>query len=138
MSINICARTFLRRGVFAPSYVRSYASSASENGKKKTTKFKWSCSLIFCFFKAAPAESESVSGIYSTVDHATGEEKVELLAELEGKELYEQYLSGPFGTIENPVIVPSVFNTRIVGCVGKKDFILIFKLWNINELIFVK
>lgn len=57
-------------------------------------------------------------GFLSTLDHATGEEKQELLAELEGKELYEQYLTGPFGTIEKPVIVPSVFNTRIVGCVG--------------------
>merc|ERR1719282_2210736 len=63
-------------------------------------------------------ESGKRVGLTSVLDHATGEEKAELLAELEGKELYEQYLSGPFGTIENPVIVPSVFHTRIVGCVG--------------------
>merc|ERR1712039_150106 len=63
-------------------------------------------------------ESGKRVGLTSVLDHATGEEKEELLTELEGKELYEQYLSGPFGTIENPVIVPSVMHTRIVGCLG--------------------
>merc|ERR1712063_247572 len=63
-------------------------------------------------------ESGKRVGLTSVLDHATGEEKEELLTELEGKELYEQYLSGPFGTIEKPVIVPSVMHTRIVGCVG--------------------
>jgi cytochrome c oxidase subunit 5b len=37
-------------------------------------------------------------------------------------ELYEYLKSspflGPFGTIENPVVVPSVFTERVVGCTG--------------------
>jgi hypothetical protein len=32
----------------------------------------------------------------------------------------EDTLYGAFGTPEKPVIVPSVFDTRIVGCIGGK------------------
>merc|ERR1711907_125112 len=64
------------------------------------------------------AEEKEFRGTLPDLELATGEEKMELLAELEGKELYEQYLTGPFGTVQNPVIVPSVNTVRIVGCVG--------------------
>ena len=87
------------------------------------------CSFFLFFFSFGVAERK---GLTSVLDHATGEEKEELLADLEGKELYEQYLSGPFGTMEKPVIVPSVFHTRIIGCVGK----LIDRKWN-ALLIFI-
>jgi hypothetical protein len=39
-------------------------------------------------------------------------------AELAGVELSEGYLSGPFGTVEHPVLVPSTMGSRFVGCVG--------------------
>ena len=70
------------------------------------------------FRSASTSKEDNLKGMLSTVDLATGPEKEELLAALEGHELYEQYLSGPFGTLENPVVVPSVFTSRIVGCVG--------------------
>jgi hypothetical protein len=39
-----------------------------------------------------------------------------------GEELFgESILTGPFGTPSHPVIVKSVFDTRITGCVGGKD-----------------
>merc|ERR1712137_78655 len=62
------------------------------------------------------AEEKEFRGTLPDLELATGEEKMELLAELEGKELYEQYLTGPFGTVQNPVIVPSVNTVRIVEC----------------------
>jgi len=31
---------------------------------------------------------------------------------------YPSFLAGPFGTLEKPVIVPAVGDSRIVGCVG--------------------
>lgn len=53
------------------------------------------------------------------LDHATGPEKEELLAELEGRKQFgDTYLSGPMGTLEKPVIVKSYFDSRFVGCVG--------------------
>ncbi len=33
----------------------------------------------------------------------------------------DDVLYGAFGTIEKPVVVPSLFDTRIVGCIGDKD-----------------
>uniref|UniRef100_A0A803LEG9 Cytochrome c oxidase subunit Vb n=2 Tax=Chenopodium quinoa TaxID=63459 RepID=A0A803LEG9_CHEQI len=50
---------------------------------------------------------------------ATGHEREELEAELQGKDILEiNHPSGPFGTKENPAIVKSVFDKRIVGCPG--------------------
>eukprot|EP01112_Ceratiomyxa_fruticulosa_P008648 TRINITY_DN223_c0_g1_i1.p1 TRINITY_DN223_c0_g1~~TRINITY_DN223_c0_g1_i1.p1 ORF type:complete len:156 (+),score=17.73 TRINITY_DN223_c0_g1_i1:108-575(+) len=36
-------------------------------------------------------------------------------------EKMDEALYGPFGTRESPVIVKSVFNNRIVGCVGSEE-----------------
>ncbi|XP_059658108.1 cytochrome c oxidase subunit 5b-2, mitochondrial-like [Cornus florida] len=50
---------------------------------------------------------------------ATGHEREELEAELEGRNILEMnYPVGPFGTKERPAIVKSVYNKRIVGCPG--------------------
>jgi cytochrome c oxidase subunit 5b len=58
--------------------------------------------------------------IADDLEHATGIERAELLAKLEGKELFEL---GPltitaFGTKKDPVMVKSVATTRLVGCTG--------------------
>lgn len=50
---------------------------------------------------------------------ATGHEREELEAELEGKDLLEiNYPVGPFGTKDAPAIVKSYYDKRIVGCPG--------------------
>ncbi|KAJ4865777.1 Cytochrome c oxidase subunit 5b-1 [Raphanus sativus] len=50
---------------------------------------------------------------------ATGHEKEELEAELEGKRLLDiDFPEGPFGTKESPAIVKSYYDKRIVGCPG--------------------
>ena len=60
-----------------------------------------------------------MKGLLTDLDHATGPEKEELLAELEGRKQFgDAYLTGPMGTLEKPVIVKSFFDTRYVGCVG--------------------
>ena len=54
-----------------------------------------------------------------SVEHATGLEKAELLSLLKGEKLFgEPILTGAFGTLEKPVLVPSIFSSRLVGCVG--------------------
>ncbi|XP_012452265.1 cytochrome c oxidase subunit 5b-1, mitochondrial isoform X2 [Gossypium raimondii] len=51
---------------------------------------------------------------------ATGHEREELQAELEGKKILEDVNNpvGPFGTKESPAVVKSYYNKRIVGCPG--------------------
>ncbi|KAL3840944.1 hypothetical protein ACJIZ3_025535 [Penstemon smallii] len=49
----------------------------------------------------------------------TGHEREELEAELQGKDILEiNYPSGPFGTKEEPAVVKSYYDKRIVGCPG--------------------
>nr|XP_009595197.1 putative cytochrome c oxidase subunit 5b-like [Nicotiana tomentosiformis] len=50
---------------------------------------------------------------------ATGHEREELEAELQGRDILEMdYPVGPFGTKEAPAVVKSVYDKRIVGCPG--------------------
>jgi hypothetical protein len=58
-------------------------------------------------------------------DHAVGLEKMQIEAAKKGKPVFASnvgMLTGPFGTAENPVRVPSVFNSRVVGCTGERRF----------------
>ncbi|KAJ1489363.1 cytochrome c oxidase subunit VB-domain-containing protein [Baffinella frigidus] len=54
----------------------------------------------------------------SNFDQATGLERAEMLAEMEGRSIFEEAPIGPFGTAENPVMVESIFEERIMGCPG--------------------
>ncbi|CAA3020065.1 putative cytochrome c oxidase subunit 5b-like [Olea europaea var. sylvestris] len=50
---------------------------------------------------------------------ATGHEREELEAELQGKDILEiNHPSGPFGTKEAPAVIESYYDKRIVGCPG--------------------
>ncbi|WCJ40618.1 Cytochrome c oxidase subunit 5b-1 mitochondrial [Euphorbia peplus] len=50
---------------------------------------------------------------------ATGHEREELEAELEGRDILEiNHPVGPFGTKEAPAVVKSYYDKRIVGCPG--------------------
>ncbi|CAH9147068.1 unnamed protein product [Cuscuta epithymum] len=50
---------------------------------------------------------------------ATGHEREEIQAELEGKQLLDiNYPEGPFGTKETPAVIKSYYDKRIVGCPG--------------------
>ncbi|XP_057772926.1 putative cytochrome c oxidase subunit 5b-like isoform X2 [Salvia miltiorrhiza] len=50
---------------------------------------------------------------------ATGHEREELEAELEGRDILEiNHPSGPFGTKEEPAVIQSYYDKRIVGCPG--------------------
>ena len=60
-------------------------------------------------------------GIAKNEDQATGLEREEVLAELDGKDYFEGQLVAPFGTKESPVVVQSIFAERIVGCPGHCD-----------------
>jgi len=71
------------------------------------------------------------------MDHATGIERAELLAKLEGKELFDisPLKITAFGTKKNPVIVESQVPVRYVGCTGIFIFsiIIICSIKNFNN-----
>ncbi|KAE9616134.1 putative cytochrome-c oxidase [Lupinus albus] len=53
---------------------------------------------------------------------ATGHEREEIQAQLEGRDILEiNYPEGPFGTKEEPAVVKSYYDKRIVGCPGGED-----------------
>ncbi|CAN6326966.1 unnamed protein product [Urochloa humidicola] len=63
--------------------------------------------------KPAPTKVEDVMPI------ATGLEREELEAELQGKKRFDMDpIVGPFGTKEEPAVIESYYNKRIVGCPG--------------------
>ncbi|KAJ0238526.1 Cytochrome c oxidase subunit 5b-1 [Hirschfeldia incana] len=65
------------------------------------------------------SEAASKKKVEDVMPIATGHEKEELEAELEGRRLLDiDFPEGPFGTKEAPAIVKSYYDKRIVGCPG--------------------
>lgn len=64
-----------------------------------------------------PAKATPADEIPSIFDQATGLER----AEIDNPEIFKhnEVLRGPFGTVENPVKIPSHYDSRIVGCTGR-------------------
>ncbi|KAF5739116.1 Cytochrome c oxidase subunit 5b-2 mitochondrial -like protein [Tripterygium wilfordii] len=57
--------------------------------------------------------------VEDVVPIATGHEREELEAELEGKDILDiNFPVGPFGTKESPAVIKSYYDKRIVGCPG--------------------
>ncbi|XP_057966923.1 cytochrome c oxidase subunit 5b-1, mitochondrial isoform X2 [Malania oleifera] len=77
-----------------------------------------------CFSRYFSSDSDSAVSkekkrIEDVMPIATGHEREELEAELEGRNILDiNYPAGPFGTKESPAVVKSVYNKRIVGCPG--------------------
>ncbi|XP_078428860.1 rubredoxin-like superfamily protein [Wolffia australiana] len=68
----------------------------------------------------APEGAASVAkDVESIMPIATGLEKEELQAEIEGRKRFDMDAPvGPFGTKEAPAVIQSYYNKRIVGCPG--------------------
>jgi hypothetical protein len=78
------------------------------------------CSHLLARFFFGASTQTSVNDMDYEIKHATGDEKLELEAEKAGKEQFgPSVLRGAFGTKDVPVVVPTVYEERIVGCVGK-------------------
>nr|AEQ61828.1 cytochrome c oxidase subunit Vb [Dimocarpus longan] len=74
-------------------------------------------------FTARLLSSDSGTSVKKKVEDvmpiATGHEREELAAELEGRKLLDiDFPVGPFGTKEAPAVVKSYYDKRIVGCPG--------------------
>ncbi|OVA00490.1 Cytochrome c oxidase [Macleaya cordata] len=90
-----------------------------------------SSATIFPFHRTAPLFSQHATSDSDTIlskgkkavedvmPIATGHEREEIEAELQGRNLQEMdYPEGPFGTKEAPAIIKSTYDKRIVGCPG--------------------
>ncbi|CAO2813982.1 unnamed protein product [Amaranthus hypochondriacus] len=108
-----------RRLVF--SQIKTLASSSpsinsSFSSRLPATSF---CSSSFLSRRFSTDSGISKKSIEDVMPIATGHEREEIEAELQGKDILEiNYPVGPFGTKENPAIVKSYYDKRIVGCPG--------------------
>ncbi|XP_075087310.1 putative cytochrome c oxidase subunit 5b-like isoform X1 [Nicotiana tabacum] len=78
-------------------------------------------SSVTSFSRHFTAASENVvkKSVEDVMPIATGHEREELEAELQGRELLDiNFPEGPFGTKEAPAVVKSYYDRRIVGCPG--------------------
>ncbi|XP_027126882.1 cytochrome c oxidase subunit 5b-1, mitochondrial [Coffea eugenioides] len=81
--------------------------------------FRPSVTLFSCQFSTETANVATKKTVEDVMPIATGHEREELEAELEGKDILAiNYPVGPFGTKEAPAVIQSVYNKRIVGCPG--------------------
>ncbi|CAA2996977.1 cytochrome c oxidase subunit 5b-like [Olea europaea subsp. europaea] len=72
------------------------------------------------FYRLFSTESGNVvKRVEDVMPIATGHEREEIEAELQGKDILEiDHPSGPFGTKEAPAVIKSYYDKRIVGCPG--------------------
>ncbi|EOA38602.1 hypothetical protein CARUB_v10010443mg [Capsella rubella] len=76
-------------------------------------------SSVFPRHFSSASETSVKKNVQDVMPIATGHEKEELEAELEGRRLLDiDYPEGPFGTKESPAVVKSYYDKRIVGCPG--------------------
>ncbi|KAK4771342.1 hypothetical protein SAY87_031874 [Trapa incisa] len=104
------------------------ASSASRRSASSTSRFVTCSPLAFSTpvaitlwaYRGFSSESErTVKKVEDVMPIATGHEREELEAELEGRDLLDiNFPVGPFGTKEAPAVVDSYYDKRIVGCPG--------------------
>ncbi|XP_078168261.1 putative cytochrome c oxidase subunit 5b-like [Carex rostrata] len=77
--------------------------------------FRRTSPLFFSDSGSAPVKKS----VEDVMPIATGLEREELEAELEGKKRFETDPPvGPFGTKEAPAVIESYYNKRLVGCPG--------------------
>ncbi|KAL2926248.1 Cytochrome c oxidase subunit 5b-2 mitochondrial [Bienertia sinuspersici] len=117
-----------RRIVF--SQLRTLSSTSSSSSSSAIIKPSFSVARRFTsssFRSSSSVLSRSFSTdaelakkkVEDVMPIATGHEREELEAELQGKDILEiNHPVGPFGTKENPAIVKSYYDKRIVGCPG--------------------
>ncbi|XP_010479786.1 PREDICTED: cytochrome c oxidase subunit 5b-1, mitochondrial-like [Camelina sativa] len=78
-----------------------------------------SSSLFPRHFSSESETSVKKKNVQDVMPIATGHEREELEAELEGRRLLDiDFPEGPFGTKESPAVVKSYYDKRIVGCPG--------------------
>ncbi|KAG2246384.1 hypothetical protein Bca52824_086012 [Brassica carinata] len=103
----------------AASRRRSIATTVTPVGFYLSANLSAYSSVIPRHFSSESVETVAKKKVEDVMPIATGHEKEELEAELEGRRLLDiDFPQGPFGTKEAPAIVKSYYDKRIVGCPG--------------------
>ncbi|KAK1259818.1 hypothetical protein QJS04_geneDACA005602 [Acorus gramineus] len=111
--LQILTRSAARRSD-GPAFHRIRALAASSI--HSAAAFRGSASL---FSDADGASSVGKKKVEDVMPIATGSEREEIEAELEGKKRFDMDAPvGPFGTKEAPAVIKSIYDRRIVGCPG--------------------
>ncbi|XP_057957904.1 cytochrome c oxidase subunit 5b-1, mitochondrial-like isoform X2 [Malania oleifera] len=112
-------RSALKPNRSVPARFLTSAPSPSSSSSSPTTPFRSSAPSHHAISDSENFLSRGMKKVDDIMPIATGHEREELAAELEGKNILEiNYPVGPFGTKEAPAIVKSVYDKRIVGCPG--------------------
>ncbi|XP_075096644.1 putative cytochrome c oxidase subunit 5b-like [Nicotiana tabacum] len=94
------------------------ASAATSITSPSPAAFRSSVASFSRQFTTA-SENAVKKSVEDVMPIATGHEREELEAELQGRELLDiNFPEGPFGTKEAPAVVKSYYDRRIVGCPG--------------------
>lgn len=84
-----------------------------------TPSFRPAASLFSRYLSAPSGDGVSSKKVEDIMPIATGHEREELEAELQGRNILDiNFPEGPFGTKEAPAVVKSYYDKRIVGCPG--------------------
>uniref|UniRef100_I1KH46 Uncharacterized protein n=1 Tax=Glycine max TaxID=3847 RepID=I1KH46_SOYBN len=99
----------------------SAAAAATATPRSASASARFAALSRSCLYFST--QSEDATAIKKKVEDimpiATGHEREELQAELEGRNILEiDHPEGPFGTKEAPAVVKSYYDKRIVGCPG--------------------
>ncbi|XP_014516684.1 putative cytochrome c oxidase subunit 5b-like [Vigna radiata var. radiata] len=111
----------LRR--FLSSNLKTLAAASSSSLTSRSASAAARFPALSRSYRYFSTQSEDATAIKKKVEDvmpiATGHEREELEAELEGRDILEiDHPEGPFGTKEAPAIVKSYYDKRIVGCPG--------------------
>ncbi|CAN0878343.1 Cytochrome c oxidase subunit 5b-2, mitochondrial [Linum grandiflorum] len=79
-------------------------------------------SSLFNRYFSASADGALKKPVEGVMPIATGHEREELEAALQGKDILDiNHPVGPFGTKEEPAVVKAYYDRRIVGCPGGEE-----------------
>ncbi|KAL4425162.1 hypothetical protein ABPG75_009178 [Micractinium tetrahymenae] len=118
LTLRALARQIAASGLAAPATVGALGAAATAAVRG---------------LSAAHYANTSGDELASYLEQTTGPEREELEAKAKGIEnpWHEAWLDAPFGTEDNPVVVPSEFGERIVGVADPDDDSLVW--WGVIE-----
>ncbi|TXG62129.1 hypothetical protein EZV62_013492 [Acer yangbiense] len=137
---SLNAKKMWRRSAQLKSLAALWRSSAPPNLRRRsltssspstTTPSSHRTPPLFPHQVASASDKNLKTKVEDIIPIATGHELEELQAELEGRSILQiNHPTGPFGTKEQPAIVKSVYDKRIVGCPGGEEgkLLLFFRL----------
>ncbi|KAL2458736.1 Cytochrome [Forsythia ovata] len=110
-------RLFFQLRTLAPT--RSTPRPTQFTSSPTQAPFRQSLPIICRQFSAESGNVIANKSVEDVMPIATGHEREEIAAELEGKDILEiNHPAGPFGTKEAPAVIKSYYDKRIVGCPG--------------------